>query len=467
MRNLVILLGLAFVACAGVEEHPFEPPVETLEPEALPPEGGQSPRPSVEPEAERMNQAPKMEALGQHDLQPGERLDVTPVATDPDGDSLVYALEGDAPGGLRFDRATGALSWRARETDAGQSVRLGIGATDGELWVIQPIEIRVAPAEGDAPPRIVEAGEASTRVGVEILLRPVVEDERPQSLRFSPKPGWPRGAAIETHGGALRWTPQPEHADTAWTLGFEVSDGRMSAHGEFHVVVEGLEAEGPEEPPEEQPPEEMPPEEQPPEEMPPAEPPEEAPPAEPPEEMPPPAEEGFGHPAGPALELDWAPNAAGNHHVWVVADGDLTRVEYRVLGAWAAASEGGPDFQVELRLPEGESVRVEAEGYDAEGRLISRGLAIFDVGPNHALFVRQVGVDTYEIGLRNAPPGVAAVEVRADGISLVDGSSGQRRSARLAVRSFFFQLGLRRFEVDTFEADGRLRGTLRREVVLR
>ena len=85
----------------------------------------------------------------------------------------------------------------------------------------------------------------------------------------------------------------------------------------------------------------------------------------------------------------------------------------------------------------------------------------------HVAFVRQTAVDTYEIGLHHAPAAVGTIEVRADGVPLVDGRSGRRRSQRLAVRSLFFELGLRHFEIDTFGLGGAYRGTLRRSLVLR
>ncbi|MCX7809182.1 MAG: hypothetical protein N2515_11305, partial [Deltaproteobacteria bacterium] len=70
-------------------------------------------------------------------------------------------------------------------------------------------------------------------------------------------------------------------------------------------------------------------------------------------------------------------------------------------------------------------------------------------------------------GLERAPREVAAIEVRADGHLLRDGESGTTRSSRLAVRTEFNTLGLRNFEITTFDARGQIRGTLRRQLELR
>ncbi|MEZ4370849.1 MAG: hypothetical protein R3B07_08485 [Polyangiaceae bacterium] len=49
---------------------------------------------------------------------------------------------------------------------------------------------------------------------------------------------------------------------------------------------------------------------------------------------------------------------------------------------------------------------------------------------------------------------------------LKDSVSGAARSSRLAVRSKFTLLGKRNFELSTYNADGSLRGTLRRSLTL-
>jgi hypothetical protein len=92
---------------------------------------------------------------------------------------------------------------------------------------------------------------------------------------------------------------------------------------------------------------------------------------------------------------------------------------------------------------------------------------MLDVTPATSVAIRQLGQGLYEIGLERAPLGVAGLEVRADGVLLTDGLTNSTRSERYAVRSTFNQLGPRLFELTTYNADGSVRGTLRRTFTLR
>jgi hypothetical protein len=94
-------------------------------------------------------------------------------------------------------------------------------------------------------------------------------------------------------------------------------------------------------------------------------------------------------------------------------------------------------------------------------------VGLIDTVEAPGVFIRQVADAEYEIGVERAPGGVAAIEVDADSFALTDATSGLVRSRRLSVRSSFMLLGERQFTVRTYNADGSLRGTLRRTFTLR
>ena len=107
-------------------------------------------------------------------------------------------------------------------------------------------------------------------------------------------------------------------------------------------------------------------------------------------------------------------------------------------------------------------------GYSAAGREVAHGRGLLDVTGGTAVYIKQLGEALYEIGLERAPEGVAFVRVEVDGrYTLTDQISGQSLSARLAVRSHFNQMGNRDFAITTYNADGSVRGTLRRTFELR
>lgn len=170
-----------------------------------------------------------------------------------------------------------------------------------------------------------------------------------------------------------------------------------------------------------------------------------------------------------SIALDWTRTAAGNYEFRASAPSSVARIELRtdnyVIGS--ASQRVGGSFAVTYRYEsEGPARRLEVLGFDANGAQIARGVGAIDVGAGVGIFVKPVAASVYEIGLEQAPSAVAAIEVRADGFLLTDSGSGSGRSARRAVRSAFLQLGSRAIEIRTFNADGSLRGTLRRTVTL-
>ena len=473
-----VIVALTVLCCAdpappaatfpdGVAEASTPPPFGSKPPEDDVERAPGSRAPDEEPEPGGSNGAPQMAPLGDAVVRPGESLDVTPEASDPDGDHLEFTLEGERPQGADFEAGTGRLRWTPTVADAGLVVRMAIGATDGDKWVIRPLRVTVVdPDEPDVPPEVVRGGYAVARVGALTVLRPVVVDDHPERLSFAARSPWPAGAEIDGRDGTLRWIPREAAAGREWSLPFEVRDGIHVAEAAFTVRVEAVDRPNGAEPPAEAPPADEPPADEPPADEPPAEvPPVDEPPpaAEPPAGDPVP----FGHPPTPALELDWERLEGGGHLLVARPDGDVHTVTWFVDGQRAAESRQGPDFAVAVDLRPGEGLLVEAVGTDRDGFVLTEGRGLLDATEGFEVFVRQVGVETYEIGLRHAPAQVAAIEVRADGVPLVDGVSGARRSERLAVRNTFLQLGLRHFEIDTFGSRGTHRGTLRRSLVLR
>jgi|GEM_PF-3685394 len=168
------------------------------------------------------------------------------------------------------------------------------------------------------------------------------------------------------------------------------------------------------------------------------------------------------------MDVRWDRQADGSYRFVASGGSDLATVEYYVDGfaIGSGTRQGAFARTYKFTLEKNERV-LEARGFDASGKQVAEAVGLLDVTAGFGFFIRQAGDGIYEIGLERAPAGVAAVEVRADGILLTDGDTGDQRSARNAVRSAFSQLGTRDFALSTFNADGSLRGTLRRRFTLR
>ncbi len=172
-----------------------------------------------------------------------------------------------------------------------------------------------------------------------------------------------------------------------------------------------------------------------------------------------------------AIEVYWYRQPSGTYALRALASGTVVRVVYRVDGytVGEATRGSGSNFPIDYSFSQASTERFfEVVGYSAAGREVAHGRGLLDVTGGTAVYIKQLGEALYEIGLERAPEGVAFVRVEVDGrYTLTDQISGQSLSARLAVRSYVNQMGNRDFAITTYNADGSVRGTLRRTFELR
>lgn len=177
-------------------------------------------------------------------------------------------------------------------------------------------------------------------------------------------------------------------------------------------------------------------------------------------------------PPPPPVVLDlsarWERLADGSYRFTATAPSTVASVRYLVDGYdLGGATRGAGTYELRYRFgTESEGRAFEVRAFDGAGTQRGRATGSIDSVDATAVFVRPAAAGTFEIGLERAPDAVAAIEVRADGYLLTDADTGRSRSTRRAVRSPFTTLGERNLEIRTFGADGALRGTLRRTVVL-
>ncbi|MEZ4370851.1 MAG: M15 family metallopeptidase [Polyangiaceae bacterium] len=165
------------------------------------------------------------------------------------------------------------------------------------------------------------------------------------------------------------------------------------------------------------------------------------------------------------IEVYWARQADGSYALRALAGSAVTKVDYFVDGyaIGSATRDDGSNFPASYAFSLEKQERLfEVRGYDEADTQIAKGVGLMDVTSGVGVYIKQMGSALYEVGLERAPTGVAAIEVRADGYLLKDAVSGATHSTRAAVRSKFLTLGERAFVIQTFNADGSVRGTLRR-----
>lgn len=172
-----------------------------------------------------------------------------------------------------------------------------------------------------------------------------------------------------------------------------------------------------------------------------------------------------------AIAISWTRASSGAYALSATAPASVVRVEYWTDGRNRIATvqrSASASFAATYTFSSTVTERLfEARGFDASGAQVAVGVGLIDTVSGTAVFIRQVGEATYEIGLERAPTTVRSIEVDADAFGVTDETSGLARSTRLAVRSRFTLLGERQFSIRTYDASGALRGTLRRTFTLR
>jgi hypothetical protein len=174
--------------------------------------------------------------------------------------------------------------------------------------------------------------------------------------------------------------------------------------------------------------------------------------------------------ASPSFAVSWERRDDGSYAFRATPPANVRRVEFRVDDLTIVTAERGADGTAQGTYTfrfEGPSRSLVARGLDASGSEVARSVGMMDVTEGTAVFVRPLGDRTYEIGLDRPEAAIGAIEVKADGFALRDVVSGATRSERMVVRYRFNEVGQRNLAIDTLNAGGSYRGTLRRTITLR
>jgi hypothetical protein len=166
-----------------------------------------------------------------------ELYEFAPTASDPDGDSIVFAIDGK-PEWAVFDPASGRLSGTPdaghRGWHRGIVIRASDGAAQSQLAAAQ---IQVMPPPSDnAPPAISGSPAGGVTTGAFYDFIPIVSDADGDPLSFSIRnlPGW---AQFDPEIGRLFGTPGAGAVGVYGDILIEVSDGVVTRSLDPFVVV--------------------------------------------------------------------------------------------------------------------------------------------------------------------------------------------------------------------------------------
>ncbi|SEA06862.1 Putative Ig domain-containing protein [Desulfuromusa kysingii] len=165
------------------------------------------------------NEPPVFSAIGAQSVEENSPLSFVVVASDSNGDSLSYSVQG-LPDGAVFDESQRRFSWTPDYTQAG-SFTVVFKASDGTLSDAETVEITVT--NNNRSPVVSGNPNGSAMATARYSFTPVASDPDGDPLIFSitNKPSW---ADFSTATGELSGTPTAAQVGTSSDILISVSD---------------------------------------------------------------------------------------------------------------------------------------------------------------------------------------------------------------------------------------------------
>jgi hypothetical protein len=153
----------------------------------------------------------------------GSLYSFTPIASDPDGDTLTFGINGNKPSWATFTAATGKLEGTPPLGALGAN-GIVISVSDGKGGTASLAAFAITVVGLNGPPTISGTPPTSATVGSAYSFTPTASDPDRDTLTFAivNKPAW---AAFSASSGTLSGTP-PAGASGASNVVISVSDGK-------------------------------------------------------------------------------------------------------------------------------------------------------------------------------------------------------------------------------------------------
>jgi hypothetical protein len=199
--------------------------------------------PDAETTVTRTNRAPILDPIPNQVVQEGEILLVQAIASDPDGDELIFSLGPNPPPGVVIHPYTGLLSWVTGEGNGPSLNTVTVQVLDNgspRLGAVRTFQITVA--DENSPPVLASIANRTINEGrlLSITNSAIDFDLPHQTLTFSLAPGAPAGATIDSVSGVFRWLPAEFQGGTTNAFAILVQDNgspAMTATQRFSVIV--------------------------------------------------------------------------------------------------------------------------------------------------------------------------------------------------------------------------------------
>jgi hypothetical protein len=174
-----------------------------------------------------VNRAPVISGVPMTSVEAGRAYTFVPTASDPDGDTLIFAIAG-RPTWAAFDTGTGRLSGTPPSGTTGTFVNIRISVSDGSNAASLPaFSLTVTAPTTNRPPTISGTPATTATQGRLYTFTPTASDADGNSLTFSiaNRPIW---ATFNATNGTLQGTPGAANIRTYGNIVISVSDGVAS-----------------------------------------------------------------------------------------------------------------------------------------------------------------------------------------------------------------------------------------------
>jgi hypothetical protein len=195
---------------------------------------------------------PELSPIGNKAVAAGQTLQFTISATDPNGDTLSYHAS-NLPPGAAFDAATRTFSWTPAPEQTGLYSGVHFEVSDGYNTTSEDIAIFVGEegsvVEGAAlfdnvAPALNPIGDKRVTAGQMLQFMVSADDANYDVLTFSAS-NLPPGAELNPATRTFTWRPSEEQAGVYRGIGFEVSDGALTASESITITVDGADGTSP------------------------------------------------------------------------------------------------------------------------------------------------------------------------------------------------------------------------------
>ena len=181
------------------------------------------------------NLPPVVEPIADQMIAPGEIVSLNVAASDPEDQTLTYALQGDSDSRATIDPATGEFRFETTADDEGAEYLFTVAVSDGELETTETFLITInlinrAPVISPIDNQTIEAGQS-------ISFTVTATDPENQPLTFLLNDGSDPRATIDPTTGEFNLVT--DAVDEPATLPFTiiVSDGKLTDSASFEISV--------------------------------------------------------------------------------------------------------------------------------------------------------------------------------------------------------------------------------------